>query len=82
MTLTRSFLPQFTSFWDFEIKKFATHSTLSGATTKPRQIERSSFFLLDHNGKTQIYRLVSGSFDVPLRRKRDFPMEYDDYTDF
>ena len=47
-------------------------------TTKPRQIERSSFFLLDHNGKTRIYRLVSGSFDVSLQRKRDSPMEEDD----
>ena len=42
------------------------------ATTKPRQIERSGFFLLDHNGKTRIYRLVPGSFDVPLRRKTRF----------
>jgi len=42
------------------------------AKTKPRQIERSSFFLLDHNGKTRIYRLVSGSFDVPLQRKTRF----------
>ena len=48
------------------------------ATTKPRQIERSSFFLLDHNDKTRIYRPVSGSFDVLLRRKRDSPMEEDD----
>ena len=48
------------------------------ATTKPRQIERSSFFLLDHKGKTRIYRLVSGSCDVRLRRKRDSPMEEDD----
>ena len=35
-------------------------------------------FLLNHNSKTRIYRLVSGSFDVPLRRKRDSPMEEDD----
>ena len=48
------------------------------ATTKPRQIERSSFFLLDHKGKTRINRLVSGSCDVWLRRKRDSPMEEDD----
>ena len=48
------------------------------ATTNPGQIERSSFFLLDHNDKTRIYRLVPGSFDVPLRRKRDSPMGYDD----
>ena len=48
------------------------------ATTKPRQIERSSFFLLDHKGKTRIYRVVSGSCDVWLRRKRDSPMEEDD----
>ena len=47
---------------------------LQSSTTKPRQIERSSFFLLDHNGKTRIYRLVSGSFDVPFWRKRDSPM--------
>ena len=50
------------------------------ATTKPRQIERSGFFLLDHNGKTRIYRLVSGSYDVPLWRKRDSPIVYDDYA--
>ena len=48
------------------------------ATTKPRQIERSSFFLLDHKGKTWIYRLVTGSCDVRLRRKRDSPVEEDD----
>ena len=35
-------------------------------------------FLLDNKGKTRIYRLVSGSFDVPLQRKRDSPMEEDD----
>ena len=28
--------------------------------------------------QTRIYRLVSGSFDVPLRRKHDFPMDEDD----
>ena len=49
-------------------------------TTKPRQIERSSFFLLDHNGQTRVYRLVSGPFDVLLRRKHDSPMEEDDCT--
>ena len=47
-------------------------------TTKPRQIERTSFVLLDHNRQTGIYRLVSGSFDFPLRRKHDSPMEEDD----
>ena len=36
------------------------------ATTKPRQIERSGFFLLDHNGKTRIYRPVACSFDVDI----------------
>ena len=44
------------------------------ATTNPGQLECSSYFLLDHNDKTGIYRLVSGSFDVSLRRKPDFPM--------
>ena len=48
------------------------------ATTKPGQIECSSFFLLDHNNKTRIYRLVSGSFDVPLQRKCDSPKQEDD----
>ena len=48
------------------------------APTKPRQIERSSFFLLDRNEQTRVYRLVSGPFDVPLRRKHDSPMEEDD----
>ena len=33
------------------------------ATTKPRQIERSVFFLVDHNGQTRVYRLVSGQPD-------------------
>ena len=47
---------------------------------KPRPIEHSSFFLLDHNGKTGIYRMVSGSSVVPLRRKRDSQMEEDDYA--
>ena len=44
------------------------------AMIKPRQIECSGFFLLDHNGQTQIYRLVSGQ---RLWRKRDFLMKYD-----
>ena len=48
------------------------------ATTKPRQIERSGFFLLDHNGQTRVYRLVWGPPDVWVRRKRDSPKEDDD----
>ena len=48
------------------------------ATTKPRQIECSNFFLLDHKGKAWIYRLVSGSYDVRLWRKRDSLVEEDD----
>ena len=48
------------------------------ATIKPRQIKRSGFLLLDHNGQTQIYRLVSGQSDVWLWRNRDFPTEDDD----
>ena len=48
------------------------------ATTKPRQIERSGFFLLDHNGQTRVYRLVPGQPDERLWRKRDFPMKDDD----
>ena len=27
---------------------------------KPRQIERSSFILMDNNGQTRVYRMVSG----------------------
>ena len=42
------------------------------ATTKPGQIECSSFFLLDHNDKTRYYRLVTGTSDVPLWRKTQF----------
>ena len=66
-----------------DFKKFAIWNLLPtrlcrAATTKPRQIERSSFFLVDHNDQTRIYRLISGSFDVPLRRKRDSPMGEDD----
>ena len=45
------------------------------ATTKPRQIERSGFFLLDHNGQTRVYRLVLSPPDVRLWRKRDSKME-------
>jgi len=33
------------------------------ATIKPRQIDRSGFFLLDHNGQIRVYRLVSGQSD-------------------
>merc|ERR1712081_119283 len=48
------------------------------AMIKPRHIERSGFFLLDHNGQTQIYRLVSGQSDAWLWRNRDFLTEDDD----
>ena len=48
------------------------------AMIKPRQIECSGFFLLDHNGQTQIYRLVSGRSDAWLWRNCDFPIEDDD----
>ena len=44
-------------------------------TIKPSQIERSGFFLLDHNGQTHVYRLVSGALDVWIRRNRDSPIE-------
>ena len=36
-------------------------------------------FLLDHNGQTQIYILVSGQSDTWLSRNRDFPTEDDDF---
>ena len=53
---------------------------------KLRQIERSGersgehsgYFLLDHNGQTRVYRLVSGPPDVWLRRNHDSLMEDDD----
>merc|ERR1711942_364827 len=48
------------------------------AMIKPIQIERSGFFLLNHNRQTQIYRLVSGQSDVWLWRNRDFPTEDED----
>ena len=48
------------------------------AMIKPRQIERSGFFLLDHNGQIRIYRLVSGQSDAWLWRNRDFLTEEDD----
>ena len=48
------------------------------AMTKPRQIERFGFFLLDHNGQTRFYRLVSGQSDTWLWRNRDFLTEDDD----
>ena len=44
------------------------------AAIKPRKIEGSVFFLLDHNGQTRVYRLVSDQQDERLWRKRDFPM--------
>ena len=47
------------------------------AMTKPMQIERSGFFLLDHNGQTRVYRLVSGQPVVWLKQTRDFPTEFD-----
>ena len=37
-----------------------------GAMIKARQIERSVFFLLSHNGNTRVYRLGSGTTDVWL----------------
>ena len=40
------------------------------APTKPRQIERSSFFLLDRNEQTRVYRLVSGPPDVQVAEKK------------
>ena len=40
---------------------------------KPREIERSGFFLLAHNGQNWIYRLVWGPTKVQFRRNRDFP---------
>ena len=48
------------------------------ALIKQRQIERSVFFLLDHNGQNQIYRLVSGQPDIRLWSNCDFPTEDDD----
>ena len=48
------------------------------ATTKPWQIERSGFFLQDHNGHTRVYRLVLSPPDVRLWRKRISQMEEDD----
>ena len=62
---------------DDDLEKYALELCRT-ATTKPRQIERSGFFLLDHNGQTWVYRLVSGPPDVRVRRKRNSPMEEDD----
>ena len=47
-------------------------------TIKLRRIEHSGFFLLDHNGQTQSYRLVLGQSDACLWRNHDFPTEDDD----
>ena len=46
-------------------------------TTKPRQIEYSGLFLMDHNGQTRVYRRVLGPTNVQLRRKPDSLMEED-----
>ena len=48
------------------------------ATIKPRQIECSGFFVVDHNGQTRVYRLVSGQPDEQLWRQCDFPIKDDD----
>ena len=48
------------------------------AMLKPRQIERSGFLLLDHNGQTRVNRLVSGQRIVQLWRNCDFPTGDDD----
>ena len=61
---------------DQDLKKCALELCWT-ATIKPRQIERSGFCLLDHNGQTWIYRLVSGQSDVRLWRNCDFPIEDD-----
>ena len=37
----------------------------------------SIFFLLDNDGQTQVYRLVSGQTDVQLLRNGGFPTEGD-----
>ena len=50
------------------------------ATIKPRQIERSVFFLQDLKRQTQVKRLVTGQPDVWLWRNRDFLIE-DDYLE-
>ena len=35
--------------------------------------------MLDHNGQTRVYRLVSGPLDVRLQRKRDSLTKEDDF---
>ena len=50
------------------------------AMIKPRKIERSVFFLLDHNGQTQDYRLVWVPTEVRFRRNCDFPTVVDNYA--
>ena len=62
---------------DDDLEKFALELCQT-AIIKPRQIERSGFFLLDHNEQTQIYRLVSGQLDAWLLRNRDFLTKDDD----
>ena len=42
------------------------------------QIERSGLFLLDHNGQTQVYSLVSGPPDVRVWSKHNSPIEEED----
>ena len=44
------------------------------AMTKLRQIGCSGLFLLDHNGQTRVYRLVSSQPNERLWRKRKIPM--------
>ena len=68
--------------WEFvkncQKSQFRYLELCRAATIKPRQIELSIFFLLDHNKQTRVYRLVLGPLDVWLWRKRDSPMEEDD----
>ena len=48
------------------------------AKIKPRKIEPSGFFLLDHNRETRVFRLVWGTPDVWLLKNWDSPTEEED----
>ena len=52
------------------------------AMIKPRQIERSGFFLLGHNRQTQIYRLVRGPLAVWFRSPPTTPYPIRVHLDF
>ena len=70
---TREFGPKFWKSQFSNLEKYVLK-------IKRVYIELSEFFLIIHNGRTQVYRLVSGQLEVWLQRNRDYPKKEDDYA--